>query len=84
MSFVPMVCDGCGHVETDVEHELDLDCRCGGYFKHPPYEFKEKPATKSSTGVLTSAPGKIACQLCGCRDRQRMHCECLCHGGTDE
>lgn len=79
MSFVPMICSECGTKETALQRELDKDCYCGGAFMHPPYQFKEKPAVKSSCSTLASAPGKIACQQCGCRDRKRMGCECSCH-----
>src|SRR5579859_2648163 len=31
------------------------------------YRFNEKPVAKSSTSILVSAPGAIACPSCGCR-----------------
>ena len=54
------------------------------------YQFKIKPAAKSSTSVLTSTPGAIACPKCGCRslgikreyaDRPaiKKDCKCTCH-----
>jgi hypothetical protein len=43
------------------------------------YKFVERPAQKSSTNVLINTPGKIACQLCGCRDHVRYGCQCNCH-----
>jgi hypothetical protein len=38
------------------------ECEC-------PYVFADRPAQKSSSGVLTSGPAKrgIACRRCGCR-----------------
>jgi len=30
--------------------------------------FKLKPAAKSSTSILISTPGAVACPRCGCRD----------------
>jgi hypothetical protein len=55
-----------------------------------PYVFKEKPAAKSSTGVLTSTPGTIACPKCGCLMipgskgaelgvKLKKNCPCKCH-----
>ena len=84
MNREPYVCTSCGHVETEFEFELDKDCQCGGHFAPAPYQFTVKDAAKSSTSILTNAPGKIACQTCGCRDRMRMHCECSCHEVTNE
>lgn len=64
--------------EVNVEEEKD-----------GPYKFPDRPAAKSSTGVLVSTPGAIACPKCGCRSlganeaqaRQcwKKGCECKCH-----
>ena len=82
VDFYPMICSACGHIETEVERELYKDCPCGGIFVEQPYTFKERPAAKSSTSTLTNVPGKIACQICGCRVRKRMGCQCSCHEGA--
>lgn len=60
-----------------------------------PYPFKIKPVAKSSTGVLVSTPGCIACPKCGCLmiPGSRGHelgvklkkgCPCLCHEERSE
>jgi len=57
-NFDPMICSGCGHVETEFEREFDKDCKCGGYFVEQPYVFKEKPAVRSSTNASVYDKGK--------------------------
>ena len=44
------------------------------------YEFKEKPAAKSSTNVLNAS----VCQSCGCKldgkvESMKPGCKCKCH-----
>lgn len=54
------------------------------------YPFKLKPPAKSSTGVLVSTPGTIACPRCGCLIipgskgselgvKLKKGCSCRCH-----
>jgi|SRR5579859_648673 len=52
------------------------------------YRFQEKPAAKSSTSILISTPGQVACQVCGCLPpddigrtggRTKKGCDCKCH-----
>lgn len=70
-----------------VEHEI-LD---GPFYavleEEEAYRFNEKAAAKSSTGVLVSTPGVIACPSCGCRPvnvnanavTHKKGCTCKCH-----
>lgn len=52
------------------------------------YHFNEKPVAKSSTNILISTPGQVACQVCGCLPaddmgrtggRTKKGCTCKCH-----
>jgi hypothetical protein len=53
-----------------------------------PFKRVDRPAAKSSTGVLVSAArGGVACQVCGCRPTatilnavtHKAGCTCKCH-----
>ena len=49
-----------------------------------PFFVEDGDAAKSTSGVLTNVPGKIACQVCGCRNDPphavcKEGCTCLCH-----
>jgi len=63
---------------------MNLDDLTPEEANEPPYVFPDHLAAKSSTGVLTNVPGKVACPSCGCRDRKRPGCGCRhCHKDTE-